>query len=141
MTNSRRPAPWHLWAVGVVTLLWNGVGIASYMMTRLGRLADMGMTADQISYFDTFPAWANSAWALGVWGAFFASILLLLRHRWAVAAAAVSVVGLLGTTIFQHVVTTVPEGMSSPAIEGLIWATTLFTLWYALRMKRAGVLG
>jgi len=140
MTTIRKPAPWHLWAVGIVTLLWNSVGILSYMMTRLDKLDALGMTAEQIAWFDTFPAWANGVWALGVWGAFGASLLLLLRHRWAVVAAVISVIGLIGTTYFNYAVATVPADMASPALDAAIWVTTLFLLWYTMKMRREGVL-
>lgn len=136
--ESTQKTPWHLWAVGIVTLLWNAIGIMSYMMTRLDMLDQLGMTPDQIAYFETFPAWANALWALGVWGAFFGSILLLARSRWAVAALMVSVVGLVGTTAFQRFVTQVPEEMSSPAVDIAIWVITLFMLWYASRMRGQG---
>ena len=132
--------PWHLWAVGVVTLLWNAVGIMSYMMTELGQLDALGMTPDQIAYFDTFPAWATAFWALGVWGAFFGSLLLLLRSRFAVHSLAISVVGLIGTTYFQRVATTLPADMQNNGLDLAIWVITLFTLWYALKMRREGVL-
>jgi len=131
--NIAAKAPWHLWAVGLITLLWNGVGIMSYMMTRLDMLDRLGMTPDQIAYFNTFPAWANGLWALGVWGAFLGSVLLLARSRWAVTSLAISIIGLVGTTVFQRFVTEVPEGMSNPAIDIAIWVITLFMLWYALK--------
>ncbi len=139
--NIAAKAPWHLWAVGLITLLWNGVGIMSYMMTRLDMLDRLGMTPDQIAYFNTFPAWANGLWALGVWGAFLGSVLLLARSRWAVTSLAISIIGLVGTTVFQRFVTEVPEGMSNPAIDIAIWVITLFMLWYARRMRLQGVLG
>lgn len=139
--NTAAKAPWHLWAVGLITLLWNGVGIMSYMMTRLDMLDRLGMTPDQIAYFNTFPAWANGLWALGVWGAFLGSVLLLARSRWAVTSLAISIIGLVGTTVFQRFVTEVPEGMSNPAIDIAIWVITLFMLWYARRMRLQGVLG
>ncbi|MFZ9395625.1 MAG: hypothetical protein ACO25F_06120 [Erythrobacter sp.] len=138
--NQPVKAPWHLWAIGLVTLLWNAIGIMSYMMTRLDMLDQLGMTPDQIAYFDTFPALANALWALGVWGAFLGSVLLLARSRWAVPSLMVSVVGLVGTTVFQRFVTEVPEGMSNPAIDIAIWVITLFMLWYAHRMRGQGVL-
>jgi hypothetical protein len=126
--------------VGILTLLWNSVGVMSYMMTELGKLESLGMTPDQIAYFDSFPAWATAVWALGVWGAFFGSILLLLRSRWAVTAIAVAVIGLVGTTIFQNFMTQVPEELQSIGLDLTIWATTLFMLWYAVKMRREGVL-
>lgn len=137
---ARTAAPWHLWVVGILTLLWNSVGVMSYMMTELGQLASLGMTPDQIAYFDSFPAWATAVWALGVWGAFFGSILLLLRSRWAVTAIVVAVVGLIGTTIYQNFMTQVPAELQSLALDLTIWATTLFMLWYAVKMRREGVL-
>ena len=133
-------APWHLWVVGLLTLLWNGVGIFSYTMTHLGKLEDLGMTPDQIAFFDTFPAWANALWALGVWGAFFGSILLLLRSRWAVMSVAISVVGLIGTTIYQNLMIEVPAELQSIPLNVMIWVTTLFMLWYARKMRGEGVL-
>ncbi|MDJ0641223.1 MAG: hypothetical protein QNJ15_00260 [Erythrobacter sp.] len=135
-----RKTPWHLWVVGVLTLLWNGVGIMSYMTTRLGMLESLGMTPDQIAYFNSYPVWANTFWALGVWGAFVGSLLLLLRSRWAVTSIAISVVGLIGTSLYQHVLTQTPESLQNPALAILIWVTTLFMLWYAMRMKSTGVL-
>lgn len=140
MNTTRKAAPWHLWAVAILTLLWNSIGVMSYMMTRLGKLDALGMTPQQIAYFDTFPVWANAVWALGVWGAFAASLLLLLRHRWAVPAAQISVVGLLGTTAFTYGVADVPEELMSVPLDVTIWATTLFVLWYAVKMRREGVL-
>ncbi|MBX7483310.1 hypothetical protein [Qipengyuania qiaonensis] len=138
--NTDIKAPWHLWAVGVITLLWNAVGIMSYTMTELGQLEALGMTPEQIAYFDTFPSWATAVWALGVWGAFFGSILLLFRSRFAVYSLAISVVGLVGTTYFQRVVTDLPADMENPALELAIWVITLGTLWYAIKMRRSGVL-
>ena len=132
--------PWHLWVVGVVTLLWNAVGIVSYMTTRLGMLEQLGMTPDQIAFFDSYPVWANTFWALGVWGAFAGSILLLLRSRWAVVAMVIAIVGLLGTTYFQFVHIDLPESLSAPGLTAAIWATTFIMLFYAVRMRSAGVL-
>ncbi|MEP3050581.1 MAG: hypothetical protein ABJP48_11375 [Erythrobacter sp.] len=132
--------PWHLWVVGILTLLWNAVGGFSYSMTRLGRLEDLGMTADQIAYFDSYPIWANAFWALGVWGAIAGSILLLLRSRHAVTALIIAGIGLVGTSIYQHVLTQTPESLQSPGLSIMIWVTTLFMLWYAMRMRSSGVL-
>ena len=132
--------PWHLWVVGIVTLLWNAIGIFSYLSTQTGNLESLGMTADQIAYFDSFPAWADAVWALGVWGAFLGSILLLLRSRWAVTSIGISIVGLIGSTIYQRFMIEVPEELDSIGLSAMIWIITLFMLWYAIRMRGQGVL-
>lgn len=133
-------APWHLWLVGVVTLLFNAMGVLSYVTTELGMLAEMGMTPEQIAFMDSYPAWAIGLWALGVWGAFAGSVLVLLRSKWAVAAMMVALVGLVGTTVYNYALTTVPESMQAPALDVAIWAVTLFLLFYARRMAAVGVL-
>lgn len=133
-------APWHLWVVGVLTLLWNSVGGFSYTVTRLGKLQDLGMSQVEIAYFDTHPAWANAFWALGVWGAIAGSVLLLLRSRFALHAVIVAVIGLLGTNIYQYGMSDIPETLRNPGLTVMIWVTTLFMLFYASRMTRAGVL-
>ena len=138
--NTSITTPRHLWAVGVVTLLWNGLGITSYLMTELGQLDALGMSSSQIAYFDTFPAWATGFWALGVWGAFLGSILLLARSRFAIHSLVISIVGLVGTTYFQRVAIDLPEDMNNPALDAAIWIITFFTLWYAIRMRAQGVL-
>jgi len=139
-TIGETKAPWHLWVIGVLTLMWNAVGIFSYMMTELGKLADLGMTPEQIAFFDSFPAWSVALWAMGVWGAFFGSVLLLLRSRWAVVSIAISVIGLIGTTIYQNFMIEVPADLQNMGLNVAIWVTTLFMLWYAMKMRGDGVL-
>lgn len=133
-------APLHLWLVGGVTLLFNAMGVLSYTMTMLGKLADLGMTAELIAFMQSYPVWANAFWALGVWGAMAGSLLLLLRSRFAVPAMALATVGLIGTTIYNYALINVPESMQAPLLDVAIWAVTLFLLFYARRMAAAGVL-
>jgi hypothetical protein len=138
--NPRAKAPWHLWLVGIVTLLFNAMGVFSYTMTKLGKLAELGMTPEQIAFMDSYPAWANGLWALGVWGAFAGSLLLLLRIRWAVPAMLVALLGLIGTTAYNYGLADVPASMQAPALDVAIWGVTLFLLVYCRTMRSAGVL-
>ena len=41
LTASRASTPWHLWVVGVVTLLFNALGIVSYLTTNLIMLTNI----------------------------------------------------------------------------------------------------
>lgn len=140
MNTIAAKAPWHLWVIGVLTLLWNAIGVGSFMMSILGKLDALGMTAEQIAYFNSFPAWANAVWALGVLGAFLGSVFLLLRSRHAVTALAISIIGLIGTTVFQHFVVDVPADLQTPGIDAAIWIITIGTLLYSWRMRQRGVL-
>lgn len=138
--------PGHLWAVGVISLLWNSFGCFDYAQTKLdpvGYMTSMGMGEAEIAYTQAMPAWLSVFWALGVWGSLAGSIFLLLRSRHAVTAFAVSLLGLAVSQIYQFTDSSIPESMYGTAMIGVtavIWASLLFFLWYANRMKAAGVL-
>ena len=132
--------PWHLWLIGGLSLLFNAMGVISYTMTKLDMLAEAGMTPDQIAFMNAYPAWASAFWALGVWGAFAGSVLLLMRSRYAVPAMVVATIGLVGTTIYNYGLIEVPAAMEAPALDIAIWAVTLSLLLYVRRMTAAGVL-
>lgn len=141
VTDGRMHTPVHLWLVGVVTLLFNSMGIVSYLTTKLGMLSEMGLNPDQIAFLERYPAWATAVWAMGVWGAFAGSVLLLLRSKWAVPAMAVALAGLIGVTMAELVILDVPAGLQTPiGLRAAIWISTLFLLFYTRRMRQAGVL-
>ncbi len=146
----RTSAPWHLWVVGVLSLLWNGFGAYDYLMSKLqnreyleGAFAPAGVSVDAgIAYMDAMPLWANLAWGFGVWGAVAGSILLLLRSRYAMHAFVVSLAGLVLGAIRQ---TTSPmPGMTDSAVPmaftAVITIFTLLLIWYARRQTATGVL-
>lgn len=140
LTASRAATPWHLWVIGVVTLLFNAVGIISYLTTKLGMLEQMGLNGEQIAFMNAYPAWISAFWALGVWGAFAGSVLLLARSKWAASAMAIALVGLIGTTLGNYVILDVPAAMQAPVLDVAIWVVTLFLLVYARTMAAKGVL-
>lgn len=140
LTASRAATPWHLWVVGVVTLLFNAMGIISYLATKFGMLEQMGLNAEEIAFMNAYPAWISACWALGVWGAFAGSVLLLARSKWAVTAMGIALVGLVGTTLGNYVILDVPAAMQAPALDVAIWVVTLYLLVYARAMAAKGVL-
>ena len=142
--DTRRRAPLHFWIVAGLSLLWNAFGAFDYTMTNLkdaGYLANF--PPEMMDYIEAMPVWATAAWALGVWGAFAGSVLLLLRSRYAVAAFGVSLLGLAVSTLYQWTMPQRPEWMTEPtmlAMNAVIWAAAIFLLFYALAMQRKGVL-
>lgn len=140
--ENRPPAPWHLWAVGAIGLLWNAFGCYDYVMSKSAPdtyLREMGLGPDMVAYMATFPAWLTAFWALGVWGSLAGSVLLLARSRFAVHAFALSLLGLAvsqgSQMIWLH-----PPQQPPVAVVLVIWGALVFFLIYALRMSRAGVL-
>jgi hypothetical protein len=102
---SRRKTPWHLWVVGLVTVLWNGMGLLDYYMTQ-SRNAEYlkGFTAEQLAYFENFPSWVQGSWGLAVTTAFVGSVLLLFRSRFALPVFWVSLFAMILTTIHNWII-------------------------------------
>ena len=97
VAGGRTPA--HLWIVGLLAAAWNVVGCYDYMMTRM-RDTDYIASAmpgvdpnAALAWVDAFPFYAQIGWGLGVWMGLAGSVLLLMRHRWAVWAYALSLLG------------------------------------------------
>ena len=137
MVDVANKTQWHLWLVGVLSLLWNAFGCYIYAMTMMRDPALMAQAPPEMrAAIESAPAWANAFWAFGVWGALLGSILLLLRRAWAVPAFIVSLIGLAGTAIWEARAS-VPMNVPQTA---MIWAVALFLLWYAWTMRKRCVL-
>ena len=143
MNDSAR-TPVHLWIVGVLATVWNAFGCFDYVMTQTENAQYLAQFTDaQRDYFQSFPAWMEAFWAVGVWGALLGSLLLLIRSRHAVTAFILSLIGLLVGTVYQYGVADMPSDMMTPAMMGvsaLIWVIAIGLLVYAMRMRRRGVL-
>ena len=143
--------PAHLWVVGGLALIWNGFGCYDYLMTRMRNLdyfRSMAPDVDpnaMLAWVDAFPIYAQFGWGLGVWMGLAGSVLLLMGHRWAVPALGLSLLGAvvgLGYQIFMAPPAPAPMNEGAMAImPWVIIAVAALLYYYALRQKKAGVLG
>ncbi|MDP3801658.1 hypothetical protein [Brevundimonas sp.] len=147
MTDTMKAAtPWHLWVVGVVSLLWNAFGGYDFVMSvTQGETywRASGMTQPMIDYYNAMPAWMYVPWVLGVWGAVAGSILLLLRSRFAVHAFALSVLGAIGNLAYglMNPMPELPPAMAAMVyMPWVIVVVAAFLAWYAWTMGKKGVL-
>ena len=141
--GGRVQAHWHLWAVGIVSLCWNGFGAYDYLMTVThdgNWLASVPPAA--MAIVDAFPAWAVAAWAIGVWVSVLGAILLLISSRHAAAAFLVSLFGAVVSYAYQAT-TELPATMGGAMywIMPAVIVIAIVLQWlYARRMTEAGVL-
>lgn len=138
-------APWHLWVVGVIAVLFNSIGVFDFVMSmaRGGEyMASAGMTPAQIAHYEGMPAWMMVVWAVGVWGAFLGSALILLRRQAAAPVLAVSLAAFLVSLVYTYVLTNGGEimGRAMAITSAVITALLLFFMWYSWRMTKRGVL-
>lgn len=139
-TGQGRVTPWHLWVVGGLAILWNGIGTVlwagtTFMPDRF--LAEL--PAAHRDYVSGLPIWSGLSWGLGVLAGVVGSILLLLRNRLTVPAFALSLLGAVANTMV-YLTNPPPEGFFSPPLTVFIIGSALFLLWYAHGARRRGVL-
>lgn len=138
--------PVHLWIVGVFALVWNAGGAYDYVMTQTQNADYLAMlTEAQQAFLDNGPAWFEAAWATGVWFSLLGAVLLLLRSRFAGGAFAISLIGLIVSSVYSF-------GIADPGSLDMMTAgqagftaaiyIVLILLWvYSRAMTRRGVLG
>ena len=138
------PTPWHLWLIGIVALLWSGMGALDYVMTQTRNEAYMsGFTPEQLSFFYGIPAWAVATWAIAVWGGVLGALLLLVRRRHAVWVFLASLIAMVITTFQNYVLSNGMEVIGDAFSLGFTAAIFLFALalfLYARAMRKRKIL-
>ena len=150
MKSEQVKTPWHLWVIGILSLLWNAMGANDYTQSQLGSRDYMesmtgtySITVDEmLAYIDGFPVWADASWAFGVWGSVAGSLLLLVRSRFALWSFIVAAVGLVVTSVYQFsgAMPAAMQGTGQLIFAGLIWVMTGLLIYYSWRMTQRGVL-
>lgn len=136
--------PWHLWVVGCIMTLWNSIGCFDYTMTQSQNEAYLAQyNSAQLDYFKQFPAWADAAWACGVWGAILGSLLLLFRSKLSFSVYIISLGGLIVSSLY-HLTSGVSldmvGGTTGLMFTGLLYIIAIGQLYYSKRMRDKGVL-
>ena len=135
-----RSAPWHLWLVGALSLLWNAFGAFDWTMSHLqgdAYFRTSGMGEAQIAAFHSYPTWMELFWAVGVWGAVIGSVSLLVRSRWALPALAGSLLGAVVNLLYSALLAR-PSHIDATTVA--IALVAAFLAWYAWAMRRRGTL-
>jgi len=141
-TNNR--APWHLWTVGIIGLLWSSIGAMDFVMTQMENEAYMSaFTEEQLKFFYGLPAWTIVAWAIAVWGGVVGSLFLLLRNQNAAWVFLVSLIAMVLTAIQNYGLSNGMEVMGdalSLIFTGIIFVASVGLYMYARAMQTNGLL-
>jgi hypothetical protein len=127
---------WSFWVIGVVTLLYNVMGVINYFVQ---------MNADSLASFpesyrpiiEDRPAWATTAIAIAVFGAALGCLLLLLKKS---AASYVFIASLLGVLVSMMHIFGVAGLSSFEVWMGVLMqlVVTAFLIWYSKYTQSKG---
>ena len=145
MSDALVKTPWHTWLIGVIAALFNSIGVFDFVMSMARGAeyqASAGMTPAQIAHYQAMQGWMTLVWAVGVFGALLASILLLLRRKLASRVFVLSLAAFLVSLLYTYVLTDggaimgLQMAITSAVIAGLL----AFFSWYSQLMAARGVL-
>lgn len=141
MADASNKAPWHLWLVGGLATLWNGFGAFDFTAT-FSRFEAWTSNVPQpmLDYIYALPPWMWIAWALGVWGGFIGSVLLLMRNKLAAWAFALSLLGAAGSNVMNLIDPPPAELGGNAVLTIMIIAIAAALLGYAFWLSRRGIL-
>ena len=138
--SPERNAPWHLWLVAVVALLWNGAGAYTILMAQAGRLYDL--EPGEAAYYAAQPIWFVTVTDVALFAAIGAALALLFRKRMSVWMFALSLSAIVITNGYE-----LAAGTSRVLLSGAALGVTIFIvllailqLAYAWAMTRRAVL-
>ena len=140
MLTPERKAPWHLWLVAIVALLWNGAGAYTIMMAQAGRLYDL--EPGEAAYYAAQPVWFVVLTDVALVAALAAALALLLRKRMAVWLFGLSLAAIVITNSYEVAAGTSRALLNRAAliVTVIIVLIAIFELAYAGGMKRRAVL-
>ena len=136
--------PRSFWIISILALLWNLLGVASYLMTvKMSPDALAAMPEAERALYQNVPAWVTSSFAIAVFGGTLACILLLMRKRVASTLFLVSLLAILvqmGHAFFMTQMLAV-HGAAGAALPLCVIVAAMFLLWYSRGAQSRGWLG
>lgn len=142
--SSRTKAPWHLWVIGTIALLWNAMGAVDYFLSQTKNEAYMSMfTPEQLEFFYSFPSWSVALWAIAVWGGLLGCILLLLRNKLAASMFLVSLICMVINTIYIYAFSNGMEVMGGTfelTFSAAIFLVAVFLYFYSKNMQAQNII-
>lgn len=132
-----RPMTWY-WVAATLALLWNLIGVASYLMTVYGAVPTVSEAQNTLEA--ATPAWVMGAFAIAAFGGALGSLGLLLRKRWAKILLVVSLIAALAQQLWLLVLSDALAlmGPSAAILPATVIVVAVLLVWFATVADRRG---
>jgi hypothetical protein len=134
----RERAPVHLWVVGLLLVLWNGLGVALAIAAQTARMpsVDPEITA----YFDSQPLWFVIFADLGPFAGLAGAVALLLHSRTAMwfFVAQICITGLANgyeVLLGRSLLLTNPDTRTASLVLAVCIAAEIAYAWFLTRRR------
>ena len=143
MSESNKPGT-VFWIIGVLALIWNGMGVNAYLQHAFKTEASMAdMNADQVALLESMPAWVTALFAIAVFAGIIGCIVLLLRKKLAAPLLFISFIAATVQQLYWLFGTNMAEVFSESrpyVMPILIIVVAAFLAWYSKNQKAKGIL-
>lgn len=134
MENQKTAVPMWFWAVAAFALLWNLMGVSSFLMQV--SMTDESLKALPLAeqeLYNSYPLWTYSAFAIAVFGGMIGSVGLLMKKKWAKPAFIISLLAIIPQMIQNLFFTNAREvyGPGTEVMPILIIVFGLFLVWFS----------
>lgn len=137
--KSEKRAPWHMWVVGILLLVWHGFASFDYIATVIRFEPYLANFPEEIlSYFFDAPLWMYAMWGMGSIGGLISTILMLMRRKSAVLIFVSAWVCSMVASIYS-VINPMPGGGNN-LFMGIVMVVALLIVIYLHWLQRRGVL-
>lgn len=143
LTATQQPTTRSFWIISGLALVWNLIGVATYMMTvTLTPEAIAEMPEAERALYTDIPTWVTSAYAIAVFTGFIGSVLLLMKRGIAYPIFIVSLIAIVAQmsySLFMSDAIAV-QGPSAAVLPILVAGIAGFLVWYSSKTKQQGIL-
>jgi hypothetical protein len=140
--HSKVPA-W-FWLLAILAVLWNLVGVASYLMdVTLSEEALAQLPEAQRNLRAATPSWVTGCYAIAAFAGALGSIALLVRKAWAKLLFAVSLAAVILQMGYVFIGMNASEVLGAAAMifPAIIIVLGIFWLWFSMLSQKRGWLG
>ena len=133
--------PWHLWVVGGLLLIWQGLATFDYVATVARFEPWLSQFPDEaLAYFFNAPLWMYVIWGVGSIGGLIGVIFLLMRDRKAVPVFLAALIA-SAVSIFYSFANPPPGDVGGgPGFMIAVLAIAIAIFSYFVWLQKRGVL-
>ena len=133
-------APWHLWVVGGLLLIWNSIGAFDYIATTTRYEPYLaGFPKEILDYYFNVPTWMYVMWGGSMLGGFVSAVLLLARRKIVVPVTIFAWVCSLVAAVYTYM-NPVPGAGGGIVFYITVLTAVLLIVLYMVWLSRRGVL-
>ncbi len=141
MNDSKIKVPGWFWAIAIIALLWNLMGVGTFVMhVSMSEEALRAFPQAEQDLYNSFPAWTIIAWAIAVFAGAIGAIGLLIKKSWANFPFIISLIALVPQMLYNIFFTKSKEvyGPGADVMPVLVIVLGVFFLWFSYYAAKKG---